>query len=71
VPCRLDGTVNVAMLSSSRGSAPNRMKGRNFPHREEALSTIRPAKRSVTASQNRTRRNIVPTAAADRPTTSV
>ena len=56
---------------NSNGTAPNMMNGRNFPHRVMVRSTSRPASRSANASHNRTTRNIVPTAAADNPATSV
>ena len=59
------------MLITSNGMEPNRMNGRNLPQRVIVRSTIRPANRSAKASQSRTIRNIVPIAAACRPTTSV
>ena len=53
------------------GTAPNMMNGRNLPQRVIVRSTSRPANRSANASQRRTTRNMVPTAAAEIPATSV
>jgi len=65
------GTWNVRKLITSNGTAKNRMNGRNLPQRVIVRSTARPAIRSAKASQRRTTKNIVPTAAADSPATSV
>ena len=65
------GILKFRKLRNSTGTANHRMKGRNLPQRVMTLSTARPANRSVKASHRRTTRNIVPTAAADRPPTSV
>ena len=37
------GTEKVAMLSSSSGTEPNRMNGRNLPQRVEVMSTMPPS----------------------------
>ena len=49
---------------TSSGTAKKRMNGRNLPQRVMVRSTARPAIRSAKASQSRTTKNIVPTAAA-------
>ena len=56
---------------NSSGTAPNMMNGRNLPHRVIVRSTSRPANRSANASHSRTTKNMVPTAAAEMPATSV
>ena len=62
----------IAMLESSSGNENQRMNGRNLPNLPGFFaSTSRPATRSARASQNRISKNIVPIAAADRPTTFV
>ena len=68
---KLAGTRKVRKLMNSSGIAPNMRNGRNLPQRVMVRSTIRPASRSAKASQSRTTRNIVPTAAAEMPATSV
>ena len=68
---KLVGTWKVRKLMNSSGIAPNMMNGRNLPHRVMVRSTIRPASRSANASHSRTTRNMVPTAAAEMPATSV
>ncbi len=71
LPSTSPGTVKVATLSRSTGSAPKRKNGRNLPHRVIVRSTSRPAKMSAKPSQIRMTRNRVPAAAALIPTTSV
>ena len=68
---KLVGTWKTRKLMNSSGTAPNMMNGRNLPHRVIVRSTSRPASRSAKASQSRTTRNMVPTAAAEMPATSV
>jgi len=63
--------LKLRTLRKSTGTANHRMNGRNLPNLVIVRSTMRPAKRSANASQSRTTRNIVPTAAAVTPATSV
>jgi len=56
--------LKLRTLRKSTGTANQRMNGRNLPNLVIVRSTMRPAERSVNGSQNRTTRNIVPTAAA-------
>ena len=66
------GTEKVGTDSSSSGTEPNRMNGRNLPNRLlYVLSTMRPAKTSANASKTRTTSSRVPAAAAEMPATSV
>ncbi len=66
------GIENVATLSSSSGSEPKRMNGRNLPKRLLYVrSTMRPANTSANASKTRTTSSSVPAAAAEMPATSV
>ena len=68
---KLVGTWKTRKLMNINGTAPNMMNGRNLPHRVMVRSTSRPASRSANASHSRTTRNMVPTAAAEMPATSV
>ena len=68
---KLAGTRKVRKLMNSNRTAPNMMNGRNLPQRVIVRSTSRPASRSANASHSRTTKNMVPTAAAEMPATSV
>ena len=65
------GVVKVNTPITAKGIAKKKTNGLNFPHRVLTRSEIAPIIGSFTASKIRVSRNIVPTAAAGIPNTSV
>ena len=67
----IGGMRNVSTTSTEKGTAPKRIHGRNLPQRLRVRSAIMPKIGSLTESQIRVTRNMVPTAAGASPKTSV
>ena len=68
---RADVRRHEGQKMTPKGTAVQRIHGRNLPHRVCVRSASAPMTGSKTASHSRRTRNIVPTATAESPTVSV